>query len=183
MKNKFLIIFLNLLFAACSTSPIFLKESPAVYFSNVSPKPVTDIRCSWVGQNVLALPSLAPGVSRSQSFNIGGEQDFFGSVNISWNNSEGEAVEKNFVLRKEHLPNFSDSTIYSYVQIYFDQHDAEIITSDIVDLSGKTRKMDRLMKVYGENYSEHNPKNLDNALITVKPEKDRSIPNSVLYSY
>lgn len=182
MKNKFLIIFLNLFFAACSTS-LIERESPAVYFSNVSPKPITNIKCSWVGQNVLALPSLAPGVSRSQSFNIGGEQNFFGSVNISWNNFEGEAMEKNFVLRKEHLPNFSDSTTYNYVQIYFDQHDAEIITSDIVDLSGKTRKMDRLMKVYSTNYSEHNPKNLDNALITVRPEKDSSVPNSVLYSY
>ncbi|MBM5781838.1 MAG: hypothetical protein FJ368_00260 [Pelagibacterales bacterium] len=142
MKKNYFTIALLFLLISCSSSR---REAPTIYFSNVSPDMVKDIRVNWVSKNVLTLPNLGPGDSRTQTFYIKQEVDFFGDVSVSWMNARGEKLMKNFTIQKDHLPSIKDKFSFSYVQFYFSQDDIEIITSDIVDISGKSKMMDRLM--------------------------------------
>jgi hypothetical protein len=153
-----------------------------IYLSNASPGPITNIRCTWADGNILTLPGLDPGDSRSQSFYILGTQSFFGTIHVSWRDSKGDAVTKSFNLRPEHLPSITDRTMYSYVQLYIDQEDLEVVTSDIVDLSGKTRRMEKLLSKYHNDYAlTHNMG--QNALISVQPKKDGSLPGWLNTNY
>jgi hypothetical protein len=179
MIRKFLIL-ANLLLAACS-API---ESPVIYFSNASAHPIKDVRCNWVGKNVLTLPALMPGDSRSQSFYISGSSEFFGEVVVSWVNSQGESVKKEFLFREKNLPSIDDHTTYNYVQLYFDQFDLEVVSSDVADLGGKNRRMESLMKQYKEQYSSGHPSAPATSLIRVQPvSKDSSVPSWISNSY
>ena len=174
MKHKILITTFGLLFASCSSiSPS--KESPVIYFSNASVEPIQDIQCRWVGAANLSLPTLNPGDTRTQSFYIKDYADFFGLIRASWTNAQGEMIEKDFFLREKHLPSITDTTTYNYVQLYFDQHDIEITTSDGPDLSGKTKKMEAMLNKYHNIYMKKDPMP-ENSLITVRPQKDNSVP-------
>jgi len=176
--RQFFIIFLNLFLVSCAS----LKESPVIYFSNASSQPITEINCVWVEKNVLTLPELTPGSSRSQSFYIKGASDFFGSVIISWYNADGVKNVKEFNLTKGNLPSFSDATFYSYVQLYFDQEDVEVVTSDVADLSGKTRRMERILVQYSDQYKQSHGA-VQTSLISLQPKKDSSLPSWLSNSY
>jgi hypothetical protein len=180
---RFLIILLNLLVASCSVVSS-TKESPVIYFSNASSESITDIRCIWAQKNILTLPELTPGLSRSQSFYIKGGSDFFGIVRIEWYNSQSEKMVKEFNFTKDHMLDFDDPTAYNYVQLYFDQEDVEVVTSDIVDLSGKTRKMERLLTAYSTAYAQRHSK-AQTSLISVQhpQQRDSSLPSWLSNSY
>ena len=153
-----------------------------IYFSNASLKPIKNITCEWAKKHVLTLPDLNPGESRSQSFYIRGNSDFFGLVKISWTNSDDERISHEFFFRKKNLPSIMDRTTYNYVQLYFDQHFVEVTTSDAPDLSGKTAKMDQLLALYRDKYAEGDTE--DNIhLINVQPKRDSSTPGWLLSSY
>lgn len=174
MQSKILLIIFGLLFTACG--PLIVpKESPVIYFSNASVEPISDIQCHWVDSSVLTLPSLHPGDSRTQSFYIKEYADFFGLIKTSWTNAQGERVTKDFFLREKHLPSITDSTTYNYVQLYFDQYDVEVTTSDAPDLSGKTKRMEAMLNKYHNIYTKKDPMP-ENSLITVRPQKDNSVP-------
>ena len=126
-------------------------ESPVIYFSNASANPIKNIECNWNG-NLLSLVALNPGDSRSQSFFISSDSKFFGQVYATWYNSKGERLSKNFTFRKENLPSFADKTTYNYVQLYFDQEDIEVSTSDVADLTGKVRRMEQVMNKYHDDF-------------------------------
>lgn len=130
------------LFTSCSGH----KESPVIYFSNISNKPVTEIQCVWVNNKRLSLPALYPGDSRGQSFYISKNSDFFGPVYISWRNDEGKKVIREFDFKKNNLPSIENERSYDYVQFYFDQEEMEIVSSDAPDLSYKTVRMDRVLR-------------------------------------
>jgi hypothetical protein len=172
--SKIIAYLLVLFFFSCAAvTPS--KESPMVYFSNNSPDPITNIRCKWPSGNVLTLAGLNPGDSRSQSFYISSNDVFFGTIDVTWTNANGESMSKAFNLRKEHLPDI-DSGSYSYVQLYFDQEDIEIVTSDIADLGGKIKRMERMLAKYHNDYAKTHGKGAI-SLITVQPVKDSSLPN------
>ncbi len=130
------------LLSSCSAPGI---ESPVIYFSNASSEVIKNIECDWAGQNLLSLPSLKPGDSRSQSFYISNKKEFFGLVVVSWRNSSGDKLVREFYFQDNNLPSIEDHTTYNYVQFYLDQEELEIVSSDAPDLAGKTRKMEKLL--------------------------------------
>ncbi len=177
--QKIFLILLAAFLVSCGPS----KESPVIYFSNGSLAPVRDIQCNWAGNNALTLPLLNPGDSRSQSFYMHGISDFFGTVTINWRNDRGERIQREFVFRRNHLPSIEDTTTYNYVQFYLDQEELELVSSDAPDLSGKTRKMERMLAQMKQAYLNiHNPDSIptgQTSLIRVQhidPQKDRSVP-------
>lgn len=177
--QKILLILVSLLLVSCGGPT---RESPVVYFSNASGEPVKNIQCSW-GKNILSLPALNPGDSRSQSFYMKKSAEFFGLVNVSWLNAKDERIVKEFYFREKNLPSMDDSTTYNYVQLYFDQTEVEVVTSDAPDLSGKTQRMDRILNHYREAYAGGHPAPVQSSLITVQPKKDSSVPSWLATSY
>jgi len=174
-------LILLLFLAACAN-----KESPVIYFSNVSAAPIKDIQCRW-GKKLLNLPALDPGDSRSQSFYISDDSDFFDAVSISWRTDGGDRIIREFAFRENNMPSIEDDTTYNYVQFYIDQDEMEIVSSDAPDLPGKTRKMERLMAMYKSEYGKTHPSGtVRSALVTVSPQeyhKDRSVPVWLSTSY
>ncbi len=153
-------------------------ESPVVYISNASPQKISEIRCNWSEKHNLLLSSLNPGESRSQSFYIDGKSDFFGRVNISWRNSRGESLIREFVFKENNLPSIDDHTTYNYIQLYLDQEEMEIVSSDAPDLVGKTRKMERLLTKYRDDYKRGNY-TPGTSLIRVEDAPKRDIDKTV----
>jgi hypothetical protein len=181
MKKIFFIL-VSLFLVSCGTH----KESPAIYFSNASLAPINDIQCNWAGKNILSLPLLNPGESRSQSFYMDSNSDFFGNINISWRNNNGERISREINFSPNNLSSIFDSTTYNFVQLYLDQDELEITTSDAPDLSGKTRKMDRLLAQYKESYKQSGHGAApQSSLISVQnpPKKDNSVPGWLTNSY
>lgn len=179
---KVVILFLTVFVFSCGAQ----KESPVIYISNASAQKISDIRFSWAEKHNLSLSSLNPGDSRSQSFYINRINDFFGRVNVSWRNVRGENLIREFVFRENNLPSVSDSTTYNYVQFYLDQEELEIVTSDAPDLVGKTRKMERMLTKYRDDYKRGNT-TPETSLIRVedtpKNLTDRNIPAWLQNSY
>ena len=178
MFRKIPLVAILFLLIGCAAT----RESPTIYFSNLSAAPVKDIQCVWAGSNVLTLAALNPGDSRAQSFYIRGSNKFFGEVNVSWRNIDGEKLVKNFVFRKIHLPNIDDNTTYSYVQFYFDQDELEVLSSDSPDLNGKIKKMERLLAKFSSDFKQRDPA-VQTSLIRVQPKHDTSMPNWLSTSY
>jgi hypothetical protein len=147
-----------------------LRESPVIYFSNSSPELIKNIQCNWVQKNVLSLSALNPGNSRSQSFYIKKNSDFFGLVSMSWDNASGERVKKEFRFRETNLPSMADSTTYNYVQFYIDQNDLEIVTSDAPDIGGKMQKMEKILSASRDQYLLRNPPVGVSSLIRVQSQ-------------
>lgn len=179
--SKKILLLLSFILVSCGSK----KESPVIYFSNLSPAPISNIHCEWVGKNKLNLPVLNPGDTRSQSFYIRKPEDFFGQISISWNAANGQRQDREFVFNKNNLPSIADSTTYNYVQFYLDQNEVEIMTSDAPDLSGKSRKMDRLLGGYRQAYL-HGHLPAQTPLISVEqpqPKKDNSVPSWLLNSF
>jgi hypothetical protein len=159
-----------------SCSEVFQKTSPVIYFSNASSKPITGIHAIWADDNILTLNSLSAGDTRSQSFYIGGNSDFFGLVRISWTNSESQGVSREFFFRKSNLPEIDDDSIYHYVQIYLEQNDFEVISSNAADLENKTKRMDDLLKFYREKTPTIDQTHIPTSLIRVEPTREKSNP-------
>ncbi len=178
LKKLSSILFLAILISCSSPR----RESPMIYMSNASLKPIKNIRCEWAKKHVMTLPTLNPGETRSQSFYIGNDPEFFGLVKVSWTSDNGESISREFFFRKTNLPSIEDHTTYNYVQLYFDQQYIEITTSDAPDLSGKTSKMDSLLLLYRDLYAKgHKEENMQ--LINAAPRRDNSAPSSVLTYY
>jgi hypothetical protein len=168
------------IFALFSCGSIGKVESPVIYFSNASLGDIKDIQCSWAGENLLTLPLLSPGETRSQSFYISGAAEFFGPINISWRNEKNEKLIREFNFRENNLPSVNDSTTYNYVQFYLDQEELELLSSDAPDLAGKTRKMDKLLAQLRAAYAQgHTNTPIETSLIRVQhidPQKTRGVP-------
>ena len=181
MKKIFFVL-VSLFLVSCGAH----KESPVIYFSNASTSPINDIKCNWAGRNVLGLRRLNPGESRSQSFYMNSNSDFFGIITISWRNDSGERISREINFQPNNLPSISDSTTYNFIQLYIDQDELEITTSDAPDLSGKTRKMDRLLTQYKDIYIKNGHGAApQSSLISVQhqPQKDNSVPGWLTNSY
>lgn len=181
MFKKFLLA-LVLLTSSCAIGEPKL-ESPVIYFSNASTAPITNIRCEWVRNSVLSLAKLIPGDTRSQSFYMYKSSAFFGLVKISWTNEQGDTITREFYFRENNMPSINDHSTYNYVQIYFDQTDLEVVSSDAPDLSGKTVRMDRLLASYKRQYQLGVPAQVPTSLISVEPIKDKSTPAWLSNSY
>lgn len=139
--NKYFIIFL-LIIVNCQTK----YESPVIYISNSSGKSLTSINCNFPNHHI-SLSHINPGETRSQSFYISSEKEFFGQIKCFWNNNLNEKKIGDFIIEKKHLPSFGNKFEYPYIHIFIDQDNYEIITNDIVDYVNKTRIMDeRLLK-------------------------------------
>lgn len=168
--KKLILVFLVGFINSCSS--VVKKESPAIYISNASSKPISDIRIIWAEDNILTLHKLNPGETQSQSFYINSNSEFFGLVKVSWTNSDDEGVSREIYFKENHMPNIVDEEMYSYVQIYLEQNDFEILSSDAVDLTSKTRRRDAMLLSYKNNYesSPQNPQpiNKPSALIRVE---------------
>lgn len=160
-----------------SCSAISKKESPVIYFSNASEKPITNIQAIWAEDNVLTLNRLDPGDSRSQSFYIGSDSEFFGLVKISWTNGDGEGVSREFFFRKNNMPSINDDSTYNYVQIYLEQNNFEAMSSDAADLESKTARRDAMLSSYKNKYLHDQPVQVPSSLIRVAPIKDHSLPS------
>ncbi|MBL6664466.1 MAG: hypothetical protein ISQ34_01325 [Rickettsiales bacterium] len=168
MRSIFVAIISLLLVASCSGR----KESPVIYFSNISTQPISDITCIWVGNKKLTLPHLYPGDSRGQSFFINDNADFFGPVYISWRNQQGRKVIREFDFKKNNLPSIENERSYDYVQFYFEQDWMEIVSSDAPDLSYKMVRMDKILR---DVKRERNIRKPNSSLIRVEDRKDSNI--------
>lgn len=182
MSKIISVIILGFLLFSCAAKKI---ESPVIYLSNASLDPIKNIECNWAGQNLLTLPILEAGDSRSQSFYLANSQEFFGLVVLSWRNKDGEKLTREFYFRQNNLPSIDDHTTYNYVQFYLDQEEMEIVGSDAPDLAGKTRKMERLLARIKANQQEVlNP--IETSLIRVQhidPQKVKGVPNWLSNSF
>lgn len=176
MFKKIILSLALLAMSACISVGEPKLESPVVYFSNASPSPIRNIRVYWVNNTVLSLDALNPGDSRSQSFYMHNSSNFFGLVKVTWLNISGDMITREFYFRENNLPSIKDHSTYNYVQIYFDQHDLEVVGSDAPDLSGKTVRMDRLLAQYANEFRGGGPAQVPTSLISVEPVKDRSTP-------
>ena len=155
MPKLFLSLVTLLLLVGCATS--VPREGPTIYFSNASSEPIKKVECVWAGKNKLTLDGMNPGDNRGQSFFINKNSEFFGEVFISWHDSKGERMTKNFDFKEGNLPSISDHTLYSYVQFYFTEDGVEVVSSDAVDVNGKSRIMERLMAKNRSNYLIYHP--------------------------
>lgn len=142
MKSVLYLVVTLFLLASCATP----KESPVIYISNISTSPISDIKCVWAWNDTLTLPHLYPGDSRGQSFYISQNKDFFGPVSISWKNSQGRRISREFDFKKNNLPSIEISRSYDYVQFYLDQEGLEIVSSDAPNLSYKSVRMDKKLR-------------------------------------
>ncbi len=171
--RKILFILIGFSFFSCGD----LRESPVIYFSNASSEPISSIEATWARKNVLTLSELNPGDSRSQSFYISSNSDFFGFIMVSWVNASGNKITKKFLFKENNLPDISDFTNYNYVQLYLGQEDLDVITSSSPDVSGKTRRMEALLSRYREEFLRYHPSSKgSNSLISAHPKKDTTIP-------
>ncbi len=162
------------LLTSCTTT---LRESPVIYISNASLQPIKNIRCEWASKNVLNLPELNPGQTRSQSFYINGEQEFFGLVRIFWTNENDNTLSREFFFRKASLPSIEDHTTYNYVQLYLDQDHVDVTTSDTPDIGGRSEKMDKLLTLYHNQYTKEHKENDPARLISVQPRRNTTFTN------
>ena len=178
MLKNIQFLLLSLLLISCRAT----LESPMIYISNASLKPIKNINCEWSKKHVLSLSTLNPGENRSQSFYMNNDAEFFGLVKISWTNDEDSRISHEFFFRKTNLPSIKDPPTFNYVQLYFDQHSVEVTTSDSPDLSGKTAKMDKLLIFYRDQYAkEHKAANTQ--LIDAQTRRDSSNPAMIFGSY
>jgi hypothetical protein len=169
---KKITLFLTLFLMSCATGKI--HESPVIYFSNASLKPIKNLKCEWATKHVLSLPNLNPGETRSQSFYIKSDDEFFGLVKLSWSADNGNSVSREFFFRKTSLPSIDDPTTYNYVQLYFDQEYVDISTSDAPDIGGKSAQMDKLLILYHNQYIKENKVDDPGQLIRVQPRRNTS---------
>jgi len=137
--NKYFIIIL-LITVNCQAK----RESPVIYISNNSAKPLTAINCDFPNHHI-SLSHINPGETRSQAFYISSEKEFFGQIKCFWSNNLNEKKISDFILEKKHLPSFDDKFEYPYIHIFLDQDSYEIITNDIIDYTNKSRMMDERM--------------------------------------
>lgn len=154
---------------SCTTT---LRESPVIYISNASAKPLKNVKCEWASKHVLNLSVLNPGETRSQSFYIREEPEFFGLVRISWSNDDNKTIAREFFFRKVSLPSIEDRKTYNYVQLYIDQNYVDISTSDSPDIAGRTDQMDKMLSLYHNQYIKEHNTNDPAQLITVQPRRN-----------
>ena len=109
--------------------------------------------------------------------------DFFGLIKMTWTSDAGDNITREFYFREKNLPSINDHSTYNYAQIYFEQNDLEVVSSDAPDLSGKTVRMDRVLTAYKTQFQGGVQAVVPSALISVEPVKDRSIPGWLLNSY
>lgn len=174
-------LFLNLtLILIFSYSCANIKESPVIYFSNISSKPIKDLRSIWVENEKLTLPYLGPGDTRSNSFYISSNDDFFGIVKISWRNDEGQKIVREFDFKENNLPGIKNKRGYDYVQIYLDQEDFDIITSDAPNLSYKTTRMDKILAEKKKQFNSTTKTRTPSSLIRIQ-HNERLIPRRISY--
>ena len=137
--KKVLITILFLCLTSCG--PIM---SPAIKFKNSSKsnEVVRNMKVNWNGYHLLKVsgPVSTCGTSE-QNFNLNNPSDFFGPVHIEWENAKGKKLTKDFIFKKEDLPNFKryGPYIYHYVALYFTQNGLEYYTSSNPDIK-KIRK-------------------------------------------
>ena len=172
ITKNFVILLTTAFLFSCASNP--LRESPVIYISNSSLKPIKNLKCEWATKHVLSLPELTPGDTRSQSFYIRNESEFFGLVKVSWTNDAGNSLSREFFFRKANLPSISDPTTYNYVQLYIDQDYVDVSTSDAPDFNGKAEKMDKLLTLYHNQYVQEHKTNDPAQLIKVQPRRSTS---------
>jgi len=169
MKIKYLAILLIAFLNACSFRT---TESPVIYISNSSPAPINDIKVVWVDNKVLKLQTLNPGQTRSQSFYLSDSDDFFGLVKISWTDANHNNNTRELYFRRNNMPSIDDHEMYSYVQLYFEQNDLEMLSSDNPDMGNITKKRDATLLAFKKNYWGDKPMT-HSSLISVEPVSDR----------
>jgi len=176
MLKKIIFLLSLTLLASCATP----HEGPMIYISNASVKPIKNVKCRWASKHVLSLPNLNPGETRSQSFYINSEAEFFGLIQISWSNDNDRTVSREFFLRKTSLPSINDPKTYNYVQLYLDSDYVDVTTSDSPDITGKAERMDKMLNLYHEQYVKENNITDPKQLISVQPSRNFSFTN-ILY--
>lgn len=170
MKYYFIIIFL---ISSCSS----LKkiESPVIYISNSSARPINNIQCQLPNHTV-SLKSINPGQNRSQSFYMAKNEDFFGDIKCFWDNSLSERKVANFSIEPHHLPSIKDKYEYPFLQIFLEQDSYEIYTNDSIDYLNKSRVMDEKMKKsYRQAILDKYGNNPDPSLIDIQ---NKDMPRS-----
>lgn len=181
-KTKLLItIFLAEIFITSCAS--IVHESPTIYFSNLSSNPITNIRCDWSGQKVLTLQTLNPGISRSQAFFIKNDDDFFGTISISWTNVDKERIVRDFNLRRKNLPSLGEKGSFNYIQIYFDQYSYEVVSSDAPDLNSKMTRMDNQLREFAENYKMNTGNPNSGSLIRIEKKNIDKVSEWMINKY
>lgn len=181
LKNKFLTCLAALIFlASCG---FIKKDSPSIYISNASSGAIHDLKIRWNGVGVLDCPTLNPGDTKHMSLRIANDEEFFGEISASWNNEEGDSRGRSFTLAKTNLPSIGQKSYYPYVQLYFDQYDFEVMTSDSVDLSGKTRKMDHMLANYRDAFARGKKITQNSTEIKLETIKDTSVPTWLGINY
>ena len=113
------------------------KLMPSISFKNASPagEDIQNIKVNWNGYGLLS--KIGPyGICQSgggQSFYLKNESDFFGLVEVKWQNASGEIIRKSFEFKRDDLPSFDrrhKPDVYSKIILFFTQTNVEYYTSD-----------------------------------------------------
>ncbi len=161
MNKYFILILLSII--ACKNK----IESPVIYISNNSEKPITKIICNLPNHRI-SISNINPGETRSQSYYLSGSKEFFGSIKCSWNNHLNELMVNDFTLEKHHLPSIDNKTEYPYIQFFLGQNRYDILTSDEIDFLNKSRFFDESLKLNFKQAIVNKYSNQNNSLISVE---------------
>lgn len=113
--------------------------APAINFENNSHSysPIKNVKVIWNGLRLIEESDLDVCRSSKHSIYLDEISSFFGPVHVEWENAKGEKFIKDFIFKKDDLPNIGKSKMPNeanyhgrYVRLYFDQNNFEYYTFD-----------------------------------------------------
>jgi len=129
MKKAFRILSVLMLFLTTSCFTPY-PTAPSVNYENMSNNFIREMDIVWSGRYVSkSYHGLPPGLSGVVSFDLRQKSDFYGPVHISWKNAQGKTIVRDFVFKKEHLPDFDNKKKRSHINLYFTQDDVLIFVA------------------------------------------------------
>ena len=133
MKKIITISLLLLAISSCASS------APAIVYENISQKGqvIRNIKVKWNKYYIMGKTEAKFCGGLTQINNIANDNNFFGPIQVEWENAKGKKLTKNLVLKKEDLPSMKkrhEPWANVFVTLYFTQDDVYLYTSDTPNL-------------------------------------------------
>lgn len=122
-------------------------------------------------------------MTRSQAFKIANNNDFFGKIVVSWKNDQKEGFSREFFLRRKNLPSIDNPNSFNYIQLFFDQSNFEVLSSDAPDLASKTSRMEAILTQLADDYRGNRESQIQSSLIRVVPQTPDKVSSWMLNKY
>jgi hypothetical protein len=100
MRTLFLLTSILIALSACSIFWGYVSAASPKY-SNLSDKPIYNIKVTSGKINLIGWPTLWPGITVHVSNDIKNKNDMYGDVIVSWRNASGKEFTRTFKFTKE----------------------------------------------------------------------------------